>query len=133
MAPQPIPVVPPVTAAPPGQPHRPEPAEPQPQEPAPEPGPAVQPELQKVTRQEAAVMMRSYALLMGCDVSYDGQPVLAFADSGEVDSWAWDAMSWAVDAGVMGGKGGVLDPTGIATRAEIAQMMMSLCENVLNG
>ena len=86
-----------------------------------------------VTRQEAAVMMRSYALLMGCDVSYDGQPVLAFADSGEVDSWAWDAMSWAVDAGVMGGKGGVLDPTGIATRAEIAQMMMSLCENVLNG
>ena len=86
-----------------------------------------------VTRQEAAVMMRSYALLMGCDVSYDGQPVLAFADSGEVDSWAWDAMSWAVDAGVMGGKGGVLDPTGIATRAEIAQMLMSLCENVLNG
>ena len=79
-------------------------------------------------------MMRSYAQSLGYDVSYTGQPVQQFVDSDEIDSWAWDAMSWAVDAGVMGGKGGgYLDPTGTATRAEIAQMLMSLCENVLNG
>ena len=84
-----------------------------------------------VTRQEAAVMMRSYAQSLGYDVSYTGQPVQQFVDSGEIDSWAWDAMSWAVDAGVMGGKGGgYLDPTGTATRAEIAQIMMNFLEKV---
>ena len=37
-------------------------------------------------------------------------------------------MAWAVGSGLMSGKGsGVLDPSGTATRAELAQMFMNFC------
>ena len=40
-------------------------------------------------------------------------------------------MDWALENGVLGGKGGkMLDPTGFATRAELAQMMKNYLENI---
>ena len=40
-------------------------------------------------------------------------------------------MTWAVGAGLLSGKGlGMLYPTGTATRAEVAQIMMNFCETV---
>ena len=57
-------------------------------------------------------------------------PLMNTADSGDVSDWAWDAMSWAVDAGIMGGKGGGrLDPTGTATRAEVAAILRNYLQN----
>ena len=50
-----------------------------------------------------------------------------FSDSRETSSWAKEAMTWAVGAGLIGGKGGsVLDPAGSATRAEVAAIMQRL-------
>ncbi len=41
-------------------------------------------------------------------------------------------MTWAVNAGLLSGKGsGVLDPAGNATRAEVAQILMNFCENIV--
>ena len=38
--------------------------------------------------------------------------------------WALDALRWATENGIINGKGGgILDPTGQATRAETAQML----------
>ena len=43
-------------------------------------------------------------------------------------------LCWAVEHRIMSGKGdGILDPTGTATRAEVAQMLMSYLENVANA
>ena len=40
-------------------------------------------------------------------------------------------MSWAVDAGLISGVGGnQIAPTGTATRAQVAQILMNFCENV---
>lgn len=40
-------------------------------------------------------------------------------------------MSWAVNAGLLSGKGsGMLDPGGTATRGEIAQILMNFCLSV---
>ncbi|MCI7474412.1 MAG: S-layer homology domain-containing protein [Clostridiales bacterium] len=40
-------------------------------------------------------------------------------------------MTWAVGAELITGKdGGKLDPTGTATRAEVATILMRFCENV---
>ena len=50
----------------------------------------------------------------------------AFPDGEKVSSWAREALAWAVDAGIITGKGRTdgtyLDPQGLATRAEVATM-----------
>lgn len=55
-----------------------------------------------------------------------------FSDVDEIPGWsgAREAIEWAVDAGVMQGSDGQLNPNGIATRAEIAQLMMKFCESI---
>ena len=58
-----------------------------------------------------------------------------FSDYGAISDWALEAMDWAVNAGLLSGKGnGVLDPAGTATRAEVAQILMgSVKEFSQNG
>jgi len=49
-----------------------------------------------------------------------------FSDSGKINAYAQDALRWATEHGIMNGKGGgMLDPQGLATRAEVAQMFMN--------
>lgn len=72
-----------------------------------------------ITREQLAVMLWRYA----------GKPVppnllLNFTDANLVSDYAMDAMRWAVDKGIINGKGNdILDPGGYATRAEAAQML----------
>lgn len=79
-----------------------------------------------ITREQLATMLYRYA----------GKPEAegtgkTFADSDKISAWAVDAMDWAVKSGVLSGKGGdLLDPTGTATRAEAAQIIMNFYENV---
>lgn len=48
----------------------------------------------------------------------------SFADGSKVSSWATDAMRWAVGAGLIQGRNtGLLDPSGTATRAEVATIL----------
>lgn len=60
---------------------------------------------------------------------YAGSPVppdspLNFTDADKVSAWARDTVRWAVNQGIINGKGnGILNPTGNATRAEAAQML----------
>ena len=70
-----------------------------------------------------------YAESKGYDVSDKGD-LTTFADSTGTSSWAAEAMEWAVGSGLLTGKdGGKLDPTGTATRAEIATILMRFAEN----
>ena len=58
------------------------------------------------------------------------EAVQEFANYEAVSGWALEAMTWAVNAGVLNGRGdGVLDPAGHATRAEAAQILMNFREN----
>ena len=50
----------------------------------------------------------------------------------QTSDWAVTAMEWAVGAQVLTGReDGSIDPTGTATRAEVAQILMNFCETVL--
>ena len=81
-----------------------------------------------VTREQLATILYRYAKNKGCDVSAKGD-LTAFTDGGETSSWAAEAMEWAVGSGLLTGKGGgVLDPTGSATRAEVATIFMRFME-----
>lgn len=76
---------------------------------------------QSITRQDLATMLWRYA----------GSPEpkkneLNFSDAGQVSKYAWKALCWATENGIVNGKGnGTLDPKGKATRAEAAQMLMN--------
>lgn len=74
-----------------------------------------------VSRQDLAVIL----------FRYSGSPdsttqTLNFTDAGEISDYAKQALSWAVEEGILNGKGnGVLDPKGQATRAQVAQMLLN--------
>lgn len=72
-----------------------------------------------ITREQLAVI-----LYRAKNQRADGQGLTGFADAEKVSAWAADAVSWAVQNGVITGKtGGVLDPAGLVTRAEAAQIL----------
>ena len=72
-----------------------------------------------ITRGQLAVMLYRAS---GADAG--SAELSAFADSKAVSSWAAEAMSWAVEQGVITGKkGNLLDPGGTASRAEVAVML----------
>ena len=84
-----------------------------------------------VTREQLAAILYRYAQVKGYDTTRGGMAVREFSDSASISDWAQTAMSWAVNAQVLSGKGnGVLDPQGTATRAEVAQMLMNFVEHV---
>ena len=81
----------------------------------------------EVTREELVVMLWNYA---GKPLAVNGDSVSGFYDGQTVSGWALNAMNWALENGILGGKGGkMLDPTGLATRAELAQMMKNFISN----
>ena len=76
-----------------------------------------------ITREQLAVMLWRYA----------GSPAAAeelrFSDAEQISRYALDAMRWAVENGIMSGyDNGQLGPRGLATRAQIAQMLMNFFE-----
>lgn len=78
-----------------------------------------------ITREQLAVMLWRYA---GSPAAAETK--LSFTDADKADGWALDALCWAVENGIITGKqNGVLDPTGPATRAEAAAMLMRYLEN----
>ena len=60
-----------------------------------------------------------------------GGELSAFPDGEAVSAWAREAMSWAVDAGLLQGRdSGELDPAGTATRAEVATILQRFSQRL---
>ena len=78
-----------------------------------------------ITREQLAAMLWRYA----------GRPVatekeLHFSDADKISPYALDALCWAVENGIVNGMGNnILSPQGLATRAQVAQMLMNYLEN----
>ncbi len=73
-----------------------------------------------ITREQLAVMLWRYA---GSPAAADGE--LHFTDADKAGSYARDALRWAVGNGILNGLGGgKLNPKGLATRAQVATMLM---------
>lgn len=91
--------------------------------------------LENVSREQLAVMLYNYAKLKGYDVSLSGS-IDSFEDSASVSPWAKNAVSWAVESGIITGTSygygnAILDPQGSATRAQIAVMIERFCERII--
>ena len=84
-----------------------------------------------VTREQMAVILQRYCQYAGVDVT-NRSALDRFADSADVAAWSQEAVEWAVADGLISGTdANLLLPGGDATRAQAAQILMSLCENVL--
>lgn len=86
----------------------------------------------RITREQMATILHNYCKWKGINVSVgEDTNILSFNDAFEVSEWAIPALQWACGSGVVGGKpGGLLDPKGNATRAEVATMLMRFLETV---
>ena len=82
-----------------------------------------------ITREQMAQILYNYATFKGYDISVQGD-LSAFNDGAKTSDWALSAMKWAVGTGLLQGYNGNLNPTGTATRAEVAQILMNFCENI---
>ncbi len=72
-----------------------------------------------ITREQLAVMLWRYA---GSPAATDKE--LHFTDADQASGFALEALRWAVENSIINGKsGGILDPQGLATRAEAAQIL----------
>lgn len=80
-----------------------------------------------VTREEIATMLYRYAEYKKMNVS-QRKNLSSFSDSKKVNSWAKEAMEWAYAEGFITGNSingkVLLDPQGVATRAQIATILM---------
>ncbi len=76
-----------------------------------------------ITREEFATMLYRFA----GSPTVDG--MLNYPDDDMVSDWAYEALIWAVDQGIIGGMDdGTLNPQGKATRAQMATMLMRYLE-----
>ena len=77
-----------------------------------------------ITREQLATMLYSYAKLKDVDTTQGGMAVREFNDYDSISAWANQSMAWAVNAGILSGRGNnTLAPTAGATRAEMAVML----------
>ena len=78
-----------------------------------------------ITRQELVTILRRLAAKKGLNTSNAGLTVPEFADRSQIAAWAAEAMSWGCTRGILTGKSANrVDPTGTATRAEAAAMIV---------
>lgn len=77
-----------------------------------------------VTREQLVTMLYRFATKSGIDTTAEAD-LSAFTDAETVSDWASEAMQWAVATGLVSGMGdGTLNPTGTATRAQIATIFL---------
>lgn len=84
-----------------------------------------------ITREQMAAILCRYAQYKGVDISRRAD-LTRFPDSAKVSTYAVEPMGWAVETGLITGMDGLLAPGGSATRAQIATILMRLCENVVS-
>ncbi len=81
-----------------------------------------------ITREQLATILYRYAQYKGEDISVN-TTILDYADADTVNLWAFDAMLWATENGIIEGKdNNILDPLGNAKRCEAAALLMRYIE-----
>ncbi|MFM9330777.1 YDG domain-containing protein [Paenibacillus mesotrionivorans] len=83
----------------------------------------------EITRQEMFTLIRNVletAHRLPENTNGLGSIWSSFADSGEIESWAKEAVAFMADSGLISGSGGRLRPADTATRSEMAQLLYNL-------
>ncbi len=80
-----------------------------------------------INRQEMIVMLYRLAQAAGRDTT-SASDLSSFKDASSVSSWARDAMSWAVNNGIIEGSDGSLLPKSLLKRSQMAKIIVTFAE-----
>ena len=81
-----------------------------------------------MTREQLATMLYRYAQSKGQGFTGTWAFLLDFTDADQVGDYAYEAMCWMNQNGIIGGMGdGTLNPKGSATRAQVAAILQRFC------
>ncbi len=81
-----------------------------------------------ITREQLALIIYRFAKIWGYDVS-GASDISGFSDAKDISEWALDAIKWANKTGILNGTSKTtLSPKGVATRAQVAAILMRFCE-----
>lgn len=76
-----------------------------------------------ITREQLAAILFRFAAYRGMDAVTLRENLCSFQDQAAISAYAVSALNWAVGEGLMQGTGDKLEPTGSATRAQVAAML----------
>lgn len=76
-----------------------------------------------ITREQLAAILFRFAAYRGMDAVTLRENLSSFQDQAAISAYAVSALNWAVGEGLMQGTGDKLEPTGSATRAQVAAML----------
>ena len=76
-----------------------------------------------ITREQLAAILFRFAAYRGMDAVTLRENLSSFQDQAAISVYAVSALNWAVGEGLMQGTGDKLEPTGNATRAQVAAML----------
>ena len=84
----------------------------------------------EITREQMCVLIVNYAEYKG--ISLNETKTVTFSDAADISGWARDAVEVCANAGIINGAGdGTFNPSGTASRAEVATLMTNFCRIVL--
>lgn len=84
-----------------------------------------------ITREQMASILYRYSSFKGLDTTTRAD-LSAFLDASAISDYARETMAWANAHRLINGKGGgLLDPGGKATRAEVAAILSRYCESMM--
>ncbi len=78
------------------------------------------------TRRSPTLLCNALKIIGRLPEGTSGKPLSAFADAGDIASWAKEAMTLLVERGTIEGYDGKLYPLSISTRAEMAQVLYNM-------
>lgn len=89
--------------------------------------------LANITREEMAAIMYRYCKFLGEDMTIENPQFMdRYVDAKDISDWAKESVEWAVGVGLIKGMSqNTIDPQGLATRAQVAQVIKNLCDKVL--
>ncbi|MEL4106682.1 S-layer homology domain-containing protein [Oscillospiraceae bacterium WX1] len=76
-----------------------------------------------ITREQIAVLLYRFGGLLGYNLDTPDKVTAEYTDISSVSPYAAQAVTWAVNKGILGGSGGRLNPKSSATRAETAAVL----------
>ncbi len=84
-----------------------------------------------ITREELITILYRYAKHIDINTGIKHNDI-SFSDKNYISEWAYEAMSWAVDNGIITGKDNkLIDPKGKSTRAEVAIILERFIKNII--
>lgn len=83
-----------------------------------------------ITREQMAAILYRYAQYKAYDTTQGGMSIREFADYDSISEYALAALGWSVNAGLMQGSDNNLEPSGIASRAQVVTILQRFCQNV---